>query len=267
VIDSGTQDQPIVSILIVNYNHGEFILSCVRSIEQCLKDLAYEIIVVDNNSRDDSCRLLRDEFPRAILLENASNVGFGRAVNQAARISTGKYLLLVNPDVKLLPGSVEKAVRFLEQHREAALLLPKLLNPDGTLQFSCRTSPNFLAFIYRRTLLGKFFSGHKAIREHLMLDWSHDETREVDWGLGACMLLRREEFKDGNLFDERFFLYFEDIDLCLRLKRAGRKVIYYPEAKMVHAHMRDSVRGLMRRPKREFYKSLVKFYWKHRFGR
>ncbi len=201
---SGPKYQPMVSIIIVNYNHGEFILSCVGSIERCLEDLAHEIIVVDNRSSDDSCRLLRDEFPRAILLENTSNVGFARAVNQGARVATGKYLLLVNPDVTLLPGSLEKALQFMDAHPDVALLLPKLLNPDGTLQFSCRTFPNFLAFLYRRTPLGKLFPSHKAIRVHLMLDWSHDETREVDWGLGACMLLRRDEWRNGNLFDERF---------------------------------------------------------------
>ena len=181
----------------------------------------------------------------------------------------GKYILILNPDITLLPGSVEKAIHFLEEHPEVSLLLPKLLNPDGTLQFSCRTFPDFSAFLYRRTPLGKLFPHHKVIREHLMLDWEHDEIREVDWGMGACMFLRREDLKDQSIFDERFFLYFEDIDLCFRLKNEGRKVIYYPEAAMVHYHVRESVRGFitLNWAKWELYKSVFKFYFKHHKGR
>ncbi len=238
-----------------------FILSCLRSIQQCLPGLAHEVIVVDNDSQDNSWHLLRKEFPGLILIGNPSNLGFGRAVNQGFRMARGKYIMILNPDVTLLPGSVEKAIHFMEEHPEVALLLPKLLNPDGTLQFSCRTFPNFPAFFYRRTPLGKFFPNHKIIREHLMLDWEHDEVREVDWGMGACMFLRREDLEDKNIFDERFFLYFEDIDLCFRLKNEGRKVIYYPEATMVHAHARESVRRFINLnwAKWELYKSVFKF--------
>jgi GT2 family glycosyltransferase len=260
------QGQPRLSIILVNYNTVGFLLSCLRSIEQCLQGFAHQVIVVDNHSQDNSWHLLRKEFPRLILIGNPSNLGFGRAVNQGFRMAQGKYILILNPDVTLLPGSVEKAIHFLEEHPEVALLLPKLLNPDGTLQLSCRRFPNFSAFLYRRTPLGKFFPNHKIIREHLMMDWEHDEAREVDWGMGACMFLRREDLKDQNIFDERFFLYFEDIDLCFRLKDEGRKVIYYPEAAMVHYHVRQSVRGLItiNWAKWELYKSVFKFFFKHR---
>jgi hypothetical protein len=257
--------QPQVSIILVNYNSVGFIISCLRSIQQCLQGFAHEVIVVDNHSQDNSWHLLRKEFPDLILIGNPSNFGFGRAVNQGFRMASGKYILVLNPDIILLPGSVEKAIHFLEEHPGVSLLLPKLLNPDGTLQFSCRTFPNFSAFLYRRTPLGKLFPNHKVIREHLMLDWEHDEIREVDWGMGACMFLRREDLKDEKIFDERFFLYFEDIDLCYRLKGEGRKIIYYPEATMLHYHVRESVRGFitLNWAKWELYKSVFKFYFKH----
>jgi len=263
------QGQPVISIIVVNYNTIGFLLSCLRSIQECLPGLAHEVIVVDNHSQDNSWPLLRKEFPGLILIENASNVGFGRAVNQGFRMAQGRYILILNPDVTLLPGSVEKAIHFLEEYPEVGLLLPKLLNPDGTLQFSCRTFPTFLTFFYRRTPLGKFFPNHKVIREHLMLDWEHDEVREVDWGMGACMFLRREDLKDKDIFDERFFLYFEDIDLCFRLKDEGRKVIYYPEAIMVHGHARESVRRFitLNWAKLELYKSIFKFFFKRRARR
>ena len=256
-------DQPVVSIILVSYNSVAFIHSCPSSIQQCLPGLAHEIVVVDNHSQDHSCQLIRMRFPGLVLIENPSNLGFGRAANQGFRKARGKYLLILNPDVTLLPGAVEKAINFLDGHSEVALLLPKLLNPDGTLQFSCRTFFDFPTLLFRRTPLGKVFPNHRVIREHLMMDWNHDEVREVDWGMGACMLLRREAIKDGNLFDERFFLYFEDIDLCFRLKNEGGKVIYYPEAAMVHYYVRESARGLINRAKWEGFKSLIKFYFKH----
>ena len=260
-----SQVQPLISIVLVNYNTIGFLLSCLRSIQECLR-VPYEVIVVDNHSQDNSWPLLRKEFPGLILIGNPSNVGFGRAVNQGFRMARGEYFVILNPDVTVLPGSVEKAIHFLEEHPEVALLLPKLLNPDGTLQFSCRTFPNFPAFFYRRTPLGKLFPNHKVIRDHLMLDWEHDEVREVDWGMGACMFLRREDLKDNDIFDERFFLYFEDIDLCFRLKNEGRKVIYYPEAVMVHCHARESVRRFitLNWAKWELYKSVFKFFVKRR---
>jgi len=255
--------KPMVSIILVSYNSATFILSCLSSIQQCLQGLSHEIVVVDNHSQDHSRELMRMRFPELIMIENSSNLGFGRAVNQGFRRARGKYILILNPDVTLLPGAVEKAIDFLEEHSEVALLLPKLLNPDGTLQFSCRTFFNLSTLIFRRTPLGKFFPNHRIIRKHLMMDWNHDEVREVDWGLGACMFLRREAISDGNLFDERFFLYFEDIDLCFRLKNEGRKVIYYPDAAMVHYHVRESARGFMNRAKWELFISLLKFYFKH----
>jgi GT2 family glycosyltransferase len=258
------QEMPVLSIILVSYNTAEFILSCLRSIEQCLPALAHEIIVVDNHSQDESWPLIRREFPGLNLMGNPTNVGFGRAVNQGFRAAKGKYILIMNPDVTLLPGSVEKALSYLEEHPEVALLLPKLLNSDGSLQFSCRTFFDVQTLLLRRTPLRRFFTNHQVLRDHLMMDWDHEEPREVDWGMGACMFLRKEEIQDENIFDERFFLYFEDVDLCFRLKNEGRKVLYYPEAVMVHYHVRESARWFMNRAKWELYRSLVKFYLKHR---
>jgi GT2 family glycosyltransferase len=253
-----------LSVIVVSYNSGKFISSCLHSIQECLNGSEYEITVVDNHSGDGGPDMIRERFSDVHLIENRENVGFGRAVNQALRASRGKAVLVLNPDVTLLPGSVEKAMRFLEENPDVGLLLPKLLNPDGSLQFSCRRFPNFLTFLFRRTPLGRIFPDHKVLRMHLMADWDHDDAREVDWGLGACMLIPREATNGSALFDERFFLYFEDMDLCFRLKRQGRKVVYYPEAVMTHHHVRESAQGFIRREKWEHLKSFLKFYWKHR---
>jgi GT2 family glycosyltransferase len=253
-----------LSIILVNYNSGRYIFSCLESIRSSLLDVKYEVTVVDNGSRDGSREKIREEFPDVRLLENRENVGFGRAVNQALPECGGKVILILNPDVTLLPGSVKNALRFLEENGEVGLLLPKLLNPDRSIQFSCRTFPSLAVFAFRRTPLGRIFPDHKILRRHLMADWNHEGVREVDWGLGACMLIPRAAMNGSALFDERFFLYFEDMDLCFRLKREGRKVVYYPEAVMTHHHVRQSAQGFLRREKWEHLKSLLKFYWKHR---
>jgi GT2 family glycosyltransferase len=253
-----------LSIIIVSYNTREFISACLNSIKKYLDGLPYEIIVVDNHSVDGTSRLIHEDFPDVSLIENGKNLGFGRAVNEGYKKAGGKYLLILNPDVEILPGSVEKMIHFLEGHPEVGLLLPKLVNPDGSLQFSCRTFYDFLTLFFRKTPLGKAFPNHKIIRKHLMLDWDHREPREVDWGLGACMFLRRDALGNREIFDERFFLYFEDVDLCLRLKKEGWKVVYYPEAVMIHSHLRHSAKGVFSRAKWEHLKSLIKFYFKHR---
>ena len=125
--------------------------------------MVYQVIVVDNHSKDNSCQLIQERFPNVELIKNNENLGFARAVNQGFRIAQGKYLLILNPDIILLPGSVEKALQFLETNPEVGLLLPKLVNPDGTLQFSCRTFYNFSTLLFRRTPLGKIFPNHQVL--------------------------------------------------------------------------------------------------------
>ena len=253
-----------LSVLMVTYNHRHYILPCLRSVFQNTENLGLEIIVVDNHSRDGSIQLIRQNFPQVQTIENQKNVGFARAVNQAYRRARGEFFLILNPDLETLPGSVGKMLVYLRSHPEVGLVLPKLINPDGSLQYSCRTFSSFGTLLLRRPPLGWIFPQPARVRNHLMMDWSHEDTREVDWGLGACMLVRREAIPGPDLLDERFFLYIEDIDLCFSLKKAGWKVVYYPYAVMVHHHLRQSARGLLNRAKWEHLISQLKFYVKHR---
>ncbi|NWF56550.1 MAG: glycosyltransferase family 2 protein [Syntrophaceae bacterium] len=251
-------------MLLVTYNHRDFVQTCLRSILPAAADNSREIIVVDNHSSDGTGALIRRLFPRVQLIENRKNLGFARAANQAFRESSGEFLLLLNPDILVLPGTIEEMIAYIRQNEKIGVLLPKLVNPDGSLQFSCRTFCHPFTLFLRRAPLGWFFSDHPSVRRHLMMDWDHRQPREVDWGLGACMLIRRKAVNRDWLLDERYFLYFEDIDLCFSLKRAGMDIVYYPEAVLVHHHLRQSASGLFSRPKWEHLKSMVKFYWKHR---
>jgi GT2 family glycosyltransferase len=255
---------PELSILLVTYNHRDFVPTCLHSVLSGTGSTPFEIIAVDNRSGDGTGSLIRRLFPQVRLIENRKNLGFARAANQAFRESRGDFLLLLNPDIQVLPGAIEKMIAYLRQNETAGVVLPKLVNPDGSLQYSCRTFCHPLTLFFRRAPLGWLFSDHPSVRRHLMMDWDHEDTQEVDWGLGACMLIRRKAVNDDWLMDERYFLYFEDIDLCFSLKRAGLKIVYYPEAVLVHHHLRQSAEGLISRAKWEHLKSLVKFYWKHR---
>lgn len=253
-----------LTIAIVHYRTRDLLVSCLRAIEAFPPIIPYEVMVVDNYSNDGTVNVIRNDFPKVTLIENADNRGFGRAVNQAFAQSKGEFFLLLNPDISLCDGAIQHLLDAIRSNPCVGLCAPRLINPDGTLQYSCRRYYTFGAIILRRTILGRLFPNHKAVRSHLMADWDHSTTREVDWVLGAAFMLRREAIPDGKVMDERFFLYFEDVDLCLRMRKAGWKVMYYPDAVMVHHHQRASARAIWNRAKLEHIKSWIKFSWKHR---
>ena len=263
-VKQGTGLEVDLSIVIVHYRSPMDLETCLRSIEEARMPMGHEICVVDNRSEDGAVAMVRRLFPKVKVIENSHNVGFGRAVNEAFRRTAGVYVLVLNPDIMVRPDSIETLRRYMESDRDVAICAPKLLNEDGTLQFSCRKDYSVGVYLFRRTPLGRWFPGHKIIRDHLMADWDHATSRDVDWVLGAAFMLRRSAFQDSLVMDERFFLYFEDVDLCLRLRRAGWRVVYNPDSVMVHAHQRASAGGLVSRAKVEHLKSWLKFEWKHR---
>lgn len=236
-------DASELTVVIVSHNTRDLLRECLRSLAAAGDRVPLRVIVVDNASRDDSPAMVRREFPGVELAANPDNVGYSRAVNQALRVARGPYALVLNPDILVRPGSLDRLVSFMEEHPRAGVAGGKLLNPDGSLQHSCRTFYTLRTLLYRRTVLGKIFPRSRVIRDHLMADWDHAAAREVDWVLGACMMVRREAIHDVGLMDERFFLYFEDVDWCYRMNRRGWKVWYVPDAVMVHHHRRESAQG------------------------
>jgi GT2 family glycosyltransferase len=253
-----------LSVAIINFQAKTLLERCINSVFASGIRSPFEILVVDNNSKDGSVEMVLERFPQVRLVKNNENVGLARAVNRAFMQCKGNRLLLLNPDIEVSIGAVNSLLDYLQSHPDVALVSPKLLNSDGTLQYSCRTYYSLPIALMRRTILGKLFPNHRIIRDHLMMDWDHVDTREVDWVLGGAMMLRREAFPDQQVMDERFFLYFEDVDLCLRLNKAGWKVMYYPGAVMVHHHQRASASAIWNRAKLEHLKSWIKFSWKHR---
>lgn len=199
------------------------------------------------------------------MIQNRSNRGFAAAVNQGYRRSRNPFLLLLNPDVRVEKGALEVLTRTLETHPDAGVVIPKLKSPDGSLQYSCRRFYTVRTLLLRRAPFQRFLLNHPVTRRHLMVDWDHKTLSAVDWGLGAAMLIRRAASSPDFLMDERFFLYFEDVDLCKRMWLGGWKVLYNPESCMVHHHRRDSAAGWSYGAKRHHFLSLLKFLWKYRF--
>lgn len=229
-----------LSVIIINYNTKVLIKQCLASVYGNTKNLSFEVIVVDNASYDGSVRMIRQKFPKTILVANKENKGFAKGNNQGIKLSKGKYVLILNPDTIILDNALEKMVRFIDSQSEVGVVGAKLLYPDGTIQFSCRHFYNLRTILLRRSILGKIFRNSHLLRYHLMSDWNHDEIREVDWVFAASLMIRRKILNQVGYFDERYKMYFEDVDLCYRVKKAGYKIYYYPEAIIIHYHRRES---------------------------
>jgi len=249
-----------VSVVIITYNSSAYIRDCLRSLREaaCVR----EVLVVDNASTDGSAELVARDFPEVRLLTNEKNVGYARGVNRGLRESREPFVLVLNPDVRVHPGAIESLWRRMEADPSIGIVGPKLLNPDGTLQHSCRRFYTLGTFIARRTFLRRVLPLGGIERRHLMVDEDHDAAMTVDWLIGAAMLVRREAADEVGPMDERFFLYFEDVDWCYRMSKRGWRVLYLPEAVMVHHHRRESARRPLGRTLRTHIASSLRFYEK-----
>jgi GT2 family glycosyltransferase len=219
-----------LSIIIVNWNTRKLLLECLNSIYASSLNIEFEIWVVDNYSADDSPAEIRENFPEIYLIENEKNIGFARANNLAYQKCRGKYILLLNPDTVVENDAIEQLVRFLDQTPDAGMVGARLLNPDKTLQISAFPVPTLSKEFWRLFHLDYFV----PYANYPMEKWDMDSAREVDTLLGACILIRREALDLFGLFDEEFFIYSEEVDLCTRLKKVGWKLYWLPSAVVVH---------------------------------
>lgn len=259
---------PDLSIIIVNYKEPGFLRQCLKGIRLVGPKLKYEAIVVDNASRDGSVNMVRENFPEVRLFAETRNRGLAHANNLGLQASTGRHILLLNPDIAVFEDSLETMVEYLDAHPDVGIIGPRLLNPDQSVQVSCYRFPTPLVPVLRRTPLGRLPVARPILRRYLMLDWRHDSTQPVDWVLGACMMIRRQAFADIGLMDERFFLYFEDVDWCRRCWQTGWKVVYLADATMVHYHQRMSaespgLNGVFQKLTRIHIQSGLKYFRKY----
>jgi len=251
-----------LSIIIVTHNSEELIGKCLSSIRKHQPTRSYETIVVDNSSSDGTVTLVQRDYPWVKLLANDINKGYSRGINQGISAGAGEMILILNPDIIVREGSIDTLIDFMEEHPDAGISGSRLLNQDGSLQYSCRSFYTARALLLRRTFLGRLFPRAKALREHLLIDYDHQTVREVDWLIGACMMVRRSAIENTGMMDERFFLYFEDVDWCYRMKQNGWKVFYIPDSVMTHYYERASAGSLINRSLIIHLVSLLRYYEK-----
>ena len=249
-----------LSIIVVNWNTCTLLAQCLQSLEDTIRDAHFEVWVVDNGSSDESVAMIRRQFPKTHLITNSENVGFVRANNQALAHCQGRYVLLLNSDTKVLPGSLDEAVRFMDAHPQAGLAGVRLLNPDETFQASYTPFP---------TLWGEFLIlsrlGRLLIRPTFPSYGPHVEEgaqRIEGYVEGAYLLARREAMQQVGGMDERIYMYAEDTDWCYRFYQAGWEVWYLPQAPIIH-YGGQSTKKRVGRMEAELYRSRVYFFRKH----
>jgi len=228
-----------LSICIVHYHSEAHLERFLQSIFRFPPHVDYEVLVVDNGSSIDLPLHLSRLFPDKIKVFNfGGNLGFGRAQNLVVQHARGEYVFLCNPDLELRSGSLDMLLSFAEEHPDFGIIGPKLLYADGGVQESSRRFPKFSDLFLKRLGLFPFFK--KRVGRYLMHDVNLNESVTVDWLVGAAMLMRRDVFLQLGGFDERFFLFFEDTDLCRRAGEIGYPVWYHPRAEVVHTRKRLS---------------------------
>ncbi|KAA0207050.1 glycosyltransferase family 2 protein [Candidatus Uhrbacteria bacterium] len=232
--------KPKVSFVTVNYKTPHFIRHLLRGIDEAKPAFSYEYFIVDNASDSDTLDPAVRRYPWATLIKTDRNLGFGGGNNLGISRATGEYVVLLNPDLTVFPGELDAWIEWMDRRPDVGISGPRTLNPDGTDQYSSYRFPGPFIPLYRRTLLGATPWGRRAIASYLMHDMDRNAEQDVDWVQGSAMCIRRSVLEHVGPFDERFFMYFEDTDLCRRVWEAGHRVAYTPQARFVHYLQRES---------------------------
>jgi N-acetylglucosaminyl-diphospho-decaprenol L-rhamnosyltransferase len=261
-----------LTAIVVSWNVCDLLRRCLYSLLASAQTppghragLDVEIVVVDNNSSDGSPEMVRTEFPQVRLIANDENRGFTAANNQGLLASHGRFLLLINPDTEVVGDALAVMVRYMEAHPRVGVLGPQLLYPDGSLQPSRRRFPTFATALVESTVVQEWWRDNRVLRHYYMADspaGEGDQVQQVDWLVGACLLVRREAYEQVGALDEGFFMYSEELDWCRRIKEAGWEIVYFPEAKVVHHEGKSSEQVV---PARHihFQSSKVRYFKKH----
>ncbi len=259
-----------LSFVVVTHNSREHILACLRSFESAMgprgaagAPLRWECVVVDNASGDGTPELLERDTSWVRVVRTGDNLGYAKAVNRGLAQTSGRHVLVSNPDCEWREGAVRELVVWLEAHPRCGIAAPRIRNPDRSLEYSARAYPDHFAFLFNRySLLSRLFPRNPWTRRYLMLDWDHDSARSVDWVSGAAMLVRRAAVAAVGGMDEAFFMFNEDVDWCRRMNQAGWSVDYVPSAETVH-HIGASRGGASNRVILERHRGMLHYFRKH----
>ncbi|HBV57977.1 MAG TPA: hypothetical protein DEB73_01785 [Candidatus Magasanikbacteria bacterium] len=265
-----------IVVTIVNYKMAEDIRDLLHSMKSDLigSDLKVQIVVVDNTPEEGAWLMFKNNFPEVKYLPQESNVGFGKAQNIGIKSTEAKYHFILNPDAVFPSGErvLQRLFEHMETHPKIGMVGPKLLNSDNSLQYSCYRFPDFWIPLYRRSSLGEFKKNHRKVARYLMHDFNHDRNQPVDWIMGSAMFARGIALEQTGLFDERYFMYFEDCDLCRRFWDANWPIYYIHDIKIKHRHGKGSAKvpgflsSIMKNPlTRVHIISWLQYMWKWRF--
>lgn len=257
-----------VSVIIVSYNVSNFLLLCLDSVYKALVNITSEIIVVDNNSEDNSVDMIKNTYPNVTLIENKKNVGFGKANNQGVAISSGEYILFLNPDTIVQEDFFAKSIAYLDEHPTAGSIGPKILDGLGNFAPDSKKSfPSLRIAIFRSLGISKIFKNSTYFNGYYAIDIDENQTSPVDILSGCCMMVRKSIIDQiGIAFDEDYFMYCEDFDLCCRIKELGYENIYYPATRIIH-YKGESTRKATFNYIKVFYSSLILFIQKNYKGK
>jgi GT2 family glycosyltransferase len=255
-----------LSVIIVNYNVRHFLEQCLRSVRKAAEKISAEIIVVDNNSADGSCSMVTMDFPEVVLIRNSLNAGFSAACNQAIKISSGRFVLLLNPDTVVEEDTFTRCLSFMEEHREAGAVGVKMINGNGKfLPESKRSLPTPATAFFKMAGLSRLLPGSKLFNRYYLGHLDSSQTTEADVLTGAFMFIRKDALDKAGLLDETYFMYGEDIDLSYRLLKAGYKNYYFPGVKIIHYKGESTRKGDINYIV-HFYRAMLIFIGSH-FGK
>ena len=251
-----------LSVIIVSYNTKELLENCLKSIfDNRLSGM--EVIVVDNNSSDGTPDMVQAKFTEAELLSNPENIGFAAAVNQGIKISSGKYILLLNPDTVVKGECLTNCIDYMESNENTGILGCRILNPDSTIQPSVRDFHGFWNCVFESLFLTKIFKKAKLFGKYHGTCYDYNKEMDANVLLGAFLFIRKELIDQVGLLDERFFIYSEETDLCYRAKKAGWKNVFYPGAEIIHIHG-GSTSNIKTRAFLHLHNSLNQYLRKHK---
>ena len=252
-----------LSIITISHDHCAYLQPCLSSIYTHPPRFPFEVIVIDNVSSDGSSEMVRTQFPQVRLICNATRASYAANNNKGLRLAQGFYPMILNPDVTILPGALETLIDFMDTEPHVGLAGPKLLNPDLSLQHSCRRFATLKHILVRGLRLDRLLKNSTVVRDALYMDWDHNSICDVDYITGAAMITRRQALSEVGLLDDSYQLYVEDMDWCYRMWQHGWRVTYVPGAQMIHAHQRTSARKLWSHSTRTHINSVIRFFRKY----
>jgi GT2 family glycosyltransferase len=255
-----------ISIVIVTYNSSRDIKRAIESIYNFINGICFEVIVIDNNSNDNTLSVINSLGLDIVLIRNTVNVGFAKANNQGFRLASGKFILIFNPDLALTENTrITDLLSKLSFDLEIGLIAPKLYFDNGVIQESARGFPNPIAQLIRLLKMDRLFKSNKFYKKYLINLANFNDDHYVDWVIGAFMLIRREVLFEVGLFDERYQMYMEDADLCMQLRNKGYKICYSSRFSALHSYKRESSKSIFSKLKWIHILSSLKFYAKYSY--